>query len=288
MIRRTSSVRLASTLLLLGAAAGELAAQSGPPPMPPAIAPTQTIQLWNGRDFTGFYTWLPDFGYTDPERMFTVVDQVDGAPAIRVSGKHWGGFITNQSYKDYHLVMEFRWGAATWGDRKNGARDNGILYHASGREGSPQQNFLSPWMHSLEYQIIEGGTGDFIMVRGFGPDGQRMPASVSATIRLDRDGEKVWDPRGQKEVVTTGRINWFGRDPDWWDRIGFRGGGEIERPAGEWNTAEIIARGTDVTHMLNGVVVLQLTDVNPSEGRLFFQSEGAEMFIRKIELRPLQ
>ncbi len=51
------------------------------------ITPDQTIKLFNGKDLTNFYTWLVDKHFDDPERVFSVVDNVDGAPAIRVSGE---------------------------------------------------------------------------------------------------------------------------------------------------------------------------------------------------------
>ncbi|MEK7862502.1 MAG: hypothetical protein AAB295_04475, partial [Chloroflexota bacterium] len=41
---------------------------------------------FNGKDLTNFYTWLVDHKHQDPDRVFTVVDQIDGAPAIRSSG----------------------------------------------------------------------------------------------------------------------------------------------------------------------------------------------------------
>src|SRR5690606_22617250 len=59
------------------------------------ITPKSTIVLFNGKDLTTFYTWVPASGrHQDPDRVFTVVDQIAGAPAIRASGQHYGGFIT--------------------------------------------------------------------------------------------------------------------------------------------------------------------------------------------------
>ena len=73
-----------------------------------AITPDRTIPLFNGTNLDHFYTWLVDTAREDPHRVFSVVDQVDGAPAIRISGQHWGGLITKRAYRDYHLVLEFR------------------------------------------------------------------------------------------------------------------------------------------------------------------------------------
>ena len=49
----------------------------------------------------------------------------------------------------------------------------------------------------------------------------------------------------------------------------------------------LYGRGDEAIHMLNGEVVLRLTGASPSEGKIIVQSEGAEMYVRKIELRPL-
>ena len=73
-----------------------------------AIKPSSTIKLFDGKSLENFETWQVDNHAADPDKVFTVVDQVDGAPAIRVSGQHWGGIITKSAYRDYKLVVEYR------------------------------------------------------------------------------------------------------------------------------------------------------------------------------------
>ena len=131
-----------------------------------AISPTTTIKLFDGTSLANFDTWLVDHHDTDPEKVFTVVDQIDGAPAIRISGKVWGGLLTKQAYRDYRLIAEFRWGGVTWGNRKTRTRDSGVLLHARGRMGNTGKDFNGPWLMSQEFQIIEGGVGDFLPVAG--------------------------------------------------------------------------------------------------------------------------
>jgi hypothetical protein len=82
-----------------------------------AITPTSVIKLFDGTSLANFETWLVDHHTTDPERVYSVVDQIDGAPAIRISGKIWGGLLTKQAYRNYRLIVEYRWGGATWGTR---------------------------------------------------------------------------------------------------------------------------------------------------------------------------
>ncbi|MGH7944967.1 MAG: family 16 glycoside hydrolase, partial [Opitutaceae bacterium] len=161
------------------------------------ITPKETIVLFDGKtkkDLSAFYTWLPAFGRQDPDKVFTVVEQIDGAPAIRVSGQHWGGFVTRGNYTNYKLVVEFRWGNLTWGKRANRTRDSGILLHGQGEDGNATKDFMSPWFRSVEYQIIEGGTGDIILVQGFdrGSD-QKISPKLTATVAVNG---KNWDPKG--------------------------------------------------------------------------------------------
>lgn len=130
----------------------------------PAITSRETVVLFNGKDLSNFYTWIAGQGRQDPDRVFTVVDQIDGAPAIRMSGQRFGGIITRERYANYRLVGEFRWGLVTWEPRKNRTRDSGILLHCQGEEGNYNPDFSAAWMRSVEYQFIEGGTGDVILV----------------------------------------------------------------------------------------------------------------------------
>src|SRR5690606_19472969 len=99
---------------------------------PEAVIPAETLRLFDGKTLSSFDSWLADKQYTDFDKVFTVVDAIDGAPAIRISGQHWGGLVTKKRYRDYHLVAEFRWGLATWGIRKQRARNSGILLHCQG------------------------------------------------------------------------------------------------------------------------------------------------------------
>jgi hypothetical protein len=257
------------------------------PAAPQAVTPEKTLALFDGNDLSRFYTWLADSGREDPDRVFSVVDQVDGAPAIRISGERWGGLITRQTWRDYHLVVEFRWGLATWGDRIEAARDSGILIHCQEPDGNTAKGLDGPWMRSLEAQVIEGGVGDFILVAGFDHEGRRLVPRLTASVTPDRDGELVYDPQGERRELEGGRINWRGRDVDWAGRLGFRGRRDVESPYGEWTRLEVIADGDRITNIVNGTVVNQGSGSSLTEGKILIQSEGAEIFFRRIELRPL-
>jgi hypothetical protein len=251
------------------------------------ITPDKVIPLFNGKDLSAFTTWLVNHKHEDPDRVFTVVDNVDGAPAIRISGEHWGGLVTKERYTNYRFVAEFRWGPISWGVRKNRTRDSGILFHCQGEFGNSARDFNGPWMRSVEYQIIEGGTGDLILVGGY-DRGSTEPTRgmLHTTVK---PGTRIWDPAGEPVVLTTGRhrTDWQHKDPQWKDVLGFRGPRDVERPVGEWNRLEAICDGGSVVFFLNGVKVNEARDGSLTEGSILIQSEGAELFFRRIELHPL-
>ncbi|MCX6950950.1 MAG: DUF1080 domain-containing protein [Verrucomicrobia bacterium] len=249
------------------------------------ITPREVIPVFNGKDLSNFTTWETVHGRQDPDRVFTVVDQIDGAPAIRCSGQHYGGIVTKDSYTQYRLVVEFRWGLLTWAPRKDRARDSGILLHCQGEEGNAAKTFNSPWMRSVEFQIIEGGTGDVILVNGYDRD---QPAVIAPTMKTKvTPGTRRWNPAGADATYTVGRIDWLRRDPDWKDVLGFRGRADAEKPPGQWNRLEAICDGGNITYFVNGEKVMEGWDGSFTAGKLLFQSEGAEIFFRKIELHPL-
>lgn len=202
---------------------------------------------------------------------------------LHVSGRGYGYVATKDNYRDYHLVLEFKWGPKTWGKRENAARDNGILLHAYGPHGA----YGDTWMASIEAQIIEGGTGDVLVLSPTLKDGTELKTSLTSEFTLDRDKEKIWKKGEPRQVVTTGRINWEKRDVDWADKKDFRGRDDVEKPVGEWNRLEVIAKGDTLQYFLNGVLVNEGFEAKPSEGKVLLQTEGAEMFVRRYELWPL-
>jgi hypothetical protein len=246
-----------------------------PEPISPKSKP---IKLFNGKDLSGLYTWLTNTKYEDPTKVFTVENGL-----LRVSGNGGGYVCTKQAYKNYHLIVEFRWGDRTWASRTQAARDSGIIVHCIGPDGG----FGNIFMAGIEAQIIEGGVGDFIVVPGVNTDGSPIRCALSAETTTDRDGEIVWKAGGQKRTLNGGRINWYGRDPDWADKIGFRGREDVESPGKKWTRLEVICDGNRITQIVNGVVVNKGFDASPAAGKILVQSEFAEVFYRRLELWPL-
>jgi hypothetical protein len=247
-----------------------------------AVAPTDgVIRLFDGRTLGDCYTWLKDAKRDDPRQVFRVSDGM-----IHVTGDGLGGLVTNKRYRDYHLVLEFKWGEKTWHDRAEKARDSGLLVHSNGADGGYQ----GIWMPSIEVQIIEGGVGDFVPVSGKDDAGKAVPIAFTCEVDRDRDGEPVWQEGAMRETFagkSLRRVNWYGRDPDWKDSKGVRGKDDLDSPTGEWTRLDVMCDGGHIVTYVNGVKANEAFDATPREGRLQLQSELAEIFFRRWELWPL-
>ena len=124
-----------------------------------------------------------------------------------------------------------------------------------------------------------------ILVNGHTQNG----TPVHPTIRLRTKHDDIWDPDGeQQEFVGFHFLFQSTYDLGWKNQRGYRGRNDPDKPIGEWNRAEIIAKGGDITYFLNGQKILEATDGSLTEGRIMFQSEGAEIFFRLIELHPVE
>ena len=236
---------------------------------------SKTTQLFNGKNLDGWYTFLKGRGRDhDPRDVFTVNNGL-----LHISGEEWGCITTDKEYENYRLTVEFRWEGGTHEPRLDKARDSGILLHSQGEDGG----YDGTWMHSIECQIIEGGTGDFIVVGNGTPE-----FSITCSVADEKQGGSyVYKPGGQEVTINRGRINWYARDPEWKDAKDFRGAQDIEKPVGEWNTMECVAKGDEILVYLNGVLVNHARNVRPRKGRIQIQSEAAEIAFRKIALTKL-
>jgi len=106
------------------------------------------------------------------------------------------------------------------------------------------------WPKSIECQIQEGDVGDIWLID-------------STTVVID----------GQRTA------------PYNFHRVVKKKNGE--RPTGEWNTVEVIADKGKITYIVNGVTVNAAESPSLNDGRIIIQSEGAEIYYRKIEITEL-
>lgn len=252
----------------------------------PAGGSARKKSLFNGKDLSGWDTYigpaydtvqkkfdgLPAGLNHDPEGVFSVVTE-DGKAAIRVSGERFGGISTRESFENYHLRLEFKWGKLKWQPKRNGKRDSGLLYHSVGPDGADGGS----WMRSHEFQIQEGDCGDYWGVAGGIAD--IAAAEVSPKHYVYTPGAPLLTfsengPQGRNCI----------KNPDG------------EKPSGEWNTIELYCVGDKSVHVVNGKVTMVLDHLRQREGdqelplengKIQLQSEGAELFYRDIWIEQI-
>lgn len=103
------------------------------------------------------------------------------------------------------------------------------------------------WPKSIECQIQEGDVGDLWLID-------------STTVKVNGERTK----------------------PNDYTRVYKKA--DAENPTGEWNRVEIIANRGKVTYIVNGIIVNEFEDPSEEKGKILVQSEGAEIYYRKIEL----
>jgi hypothetical protein len=199
-----------------------------------------THALFNGRDLSGWHADVPAAdGGAAVTPSFLVRDGLLVTPGLPE-----GHLITDRSFHDYRLTVEYRW---------PGEPGNcGVLVHAS----APRRLY-GMFPQSIECQMHAGNAGDFWCI-----------------------GEDIVVP--DMEARRGPRENW-GVDGDRARRIMNLTDGS-EKPAGEWNRMEIECRGRTITVWVNGELVNQGMDCTADRGRLALQAEGAACEWRRVEI----
>jgi hypothetical protein len=287
---KVTAMRLSvSTAAVLFVLVSSLSVKADSPQGAAALAKPGWTQLFNGKDLTGWDVYLgpkmdekgqkiagTETGLNkDPERVFTVA-QVDGGPVIRISGVIGGGISTVQSYENYHLRMQMKWGTGNpW---KRTVADSGLLYHAGGDHGLD----AGFWMRSFEYQVMPERTSDFIPILGCVAD---VPTTLNeATKRY------YYDPKGERRTFT--RVTALERAGEYVARVP-----SYKNPETDWVTLEVYTVGQTAVHLINGQVMLVLYNTRLHEngttrpltgGKIQLQSEGSEVFYRNLEIQPIK
>jgi len=230
------------------------------------------------RDAKGNFT-QPIGGGRDPLGVFTVVE-VDGQPAIRISGQVFGELRTQAAFSNYHLRLQFKWGEEVGAARqaRDAARQRAALSRARG--------------------VGCGGT-HVVALDGVADSGARRGRSlfgrivcVRAIDAAERHGQRGGE--GGLRLQPRRGVDVFAQVPGQDGRCVKQP--DNEKPTGEWNTVELVCFGEDSIHIVNGKVVMRLhrtlrldtpTPQPVTSGPLILQSEGAEIFYRGIELRPI-
>src|ERR687892_24654 len=206
-------------------------------------AQLQPQSLFNGKDLTGWHVDVPAADSNANVRSAFLVRN-----GLLVSlGEPRGHLITDSSYRDYRLEIEYRF-PATPGNA-------GVLVHAS----TPRALY-GMFPRSVEGQMQHGNAGDFWCI----VEDIRVP-----DMERRRGPPAEWG-------TTEGKARRIRNLTD-----------GSEKPPREWNTMVIETLGRAIRVWVNGDLVNDGTDATADHGRIALQSEGSEVEFRKISLTPI-
>jgi len=181
-------------------------------------------QLFNGKDLDGWSFSLAPDSDAEADDVFGVEDGV-----ITIAGQPFGYMITDGTYGDYKLHVEWRW--------VDEPANSGIFVLAEPGDGL--------WPRCAEVNLMAGRAGDMI-------------ASGGSSF------EELQEGRFLRSTVDS-----------------------AEKPAGEWNTAEIICDGNHIQAYVNGVLMNE-AHFDRTSGRIALQSEGGPLEIRNVYIVPVK
>ena len=133
--------------------------------------------LFNGKDLTGWTTFLDPKKSATPDEIWSIKDGV-----IRCEGTVNGYLITTDEYENYVLKLDWRWPDAKVGN-------SGVFVHVVGPD--------TIWPKGVEAQLQNGRAGDFWLVGDFklNVDSARQDPRVGRHyFRMKDDVEK---PNGE-------------------------------------------------------------------------------------------
>jgi len=202
-----------------------------------------TIDLFNGKNLDGWHVDVPAMD-SIPEAIIPFIVR-DG---MLVSlGTPNGHLITDATYKDYRLEIEYRFA----GEPGN----CGVLVHAS----TPRALYKM-FPKSIEVQMMHENAGDFWVI----------VQDIKADDMLKRRGPK------EKWGITEGTKR----------RIENLTNGS-EKTLGEWNSMTVECLNNQIKVWVNGDLVNYGYDATVSSGQIAVQAEGSEVEFRKLELTPI-
>ena len=206
-------------------------------------AGAQSHSLFNGKDLTGWHVDVPEMDTNALARNPFIVRN-----GMLVSlGTPQGHLITNAVYKNYRLVVEYRFPG------KPG--NSGVLVHAS----TPRALYKM-FPKSLEVQMEHDNAGDFWCI----VENINVP-----DMEARRGPKKDWG-------ITEGKGRRIKNLTD-----------SSEKPLGEWNNLTVECYKDLVRVWVNGDLVNDGYGCSVTEGHIAFQAEGSEVECRRMEMVPI-
>jgi hypothetical protein len=113
---------------------------------------------------------------------------------VRVSGQIFGELRSRETFANYHLRLQFKWGEKKWPPRNKPEtpRDSGLLYHVHAPPGEGGRT----WASSIELQIQEHDVGDLYAVNSqISVRSRELPAPPAPP-------RAVYDPQAEWQVFS--------------------------------------------------------------------------------------
>jgi hypothetical protein len=231
-------------------------------------------QLYSGQDLSGWDMHLgtPLDGFGDlaekatNESVFSIVEE-NGEKLIRISGEVNGSIATRDTFANYHLQLVFK-----WGDEVFTRRNSGLLYHSFGEFGQA----LGTWMVNIECQLMHDRLGDTYL----------MNNTYCETAVTEENGSFKYAPGGEVQKFSIEHNGPLVNKAF-----------DAENPLGEWNTVDLYCVGRTAVHVVNGQTVMVNNNTGTVEdgkvtpltsGKIQLQAEGAELFVKSIQIRPIK
>ena len=203
----------------------------------------KVTQLFNGEDLSGWYPDVPAAdGGADVPPSFVVEDGM-----LISKGNPQGHLISEESFSNYQLVVEYRWLAEPG--------NCGILVHAS----TPRRLYKM-FPQSIECQMYVGNAGDFWCI------GENIEVDGMTERRGNPDEWGVEEGKRRRILNLTD---------------------DSENPPGEWNRMVIQCRDDTVVVFVNGDLVNFGYNCTASSGQIAIQAEGAPVEFRRVDVSEL-
>jgi hypothetical protein len=237
-----------------------------------SIQPDKPLELFNGRDLTGWYAWQHPKTQEPLSKNYTVEDGM-----IRIAGNGSGYLATREAYRNYRLSLEYRWGTKT--DGSGNVRNSGLLVHKNGADRI--------WPTSIEIQLAQGCEGDLIVIPGDPAAEQSQAATLETEVRMAEDGKTRWTPGGRPTRYSGKQFWWSQHEVGFVELLDRRGQNDVASLRGEWTRVECVCDEDRLTIIINGTTVNAASHVHPSGGQILLQNEGSEVYFRNIAIRPI-
>ncbi|KQB43815.1 Secreted glycosyl hydrolase [Flavobacterium daejeonense] len=152
------------------------------------------IALFNQKDLKGWYAFGEEKGKANnASELFSVENSM-----IRMYGPKAGYLMSEQSFRNFELTVEFRWNTDSQFAKKSNSKNSGVMYLV------PSETPDVLWPKGIQFQIKEGATGDFVLLQEvtLNVNGTKTEAGKSVVSKRFADAEKPIGEWNKLQVIS--------------------------------------------------------------------------------------